>query len=147
MAIALPLSFLAKKSKSLGNEQSVLGGHTLSILRASKLGKDWRVSAGGFRLWGGRGHERENRDTAGYQRLCALAEWLKFINNYLQVPTAVCTWFHVTHMLSVINGCNSISMTGNAGLSKIREKQPKRYLQKSFLWQILMLTPQREIKD
>lgn len=83
MAIALPRSFLARKSKSLGNEQSGLSGNRLSILRTRKMGEDGTVFVWGFRL---RGFERENRDKAGCQRLCALAKRLKFINNYFQAP-------------------------------------------------------------
>lgn len=64
----------------------------------------------------------------------ALAQRLKFINNYFQVPTAVSTWFHITHRLPLINGCNSISMMWNAGRkSQKKYSLPKRYLQQSFL--------------
>lgn len=45
------------------------------------------------------------------------------MNNYFQVPTAVCTCIHVTHMLPLINGYKGISMMGDAGLSKTTEKQ------------------------
>lgn len=45
------------------------------------------VSGWGFRLK----NEKEKEGEAGCQRLCALAEQPKFINNYFQVPTAVST--------------------------------------------------------
>lgn len=84
MAIALPGSFLARKSKSLGNEQSGLSGNSSqSILRTRKMGENRIVFGWGFRL---RGFEREHGDKAGCQRLCALAKRLKFINNYFQAP-------------------------------------------------------------
>lgn len=90
---SLASKFPFQQTQILG--QSAPDGCSLSILRAKKKGEDWRVSGWVYRL---RGNEKKNWDKAGCQRLGALADQLKFINNYFQVPMAVCTWFHVnTH--------------------------------------------------
>lgn len=130
MAVALPLSFLARKSKSLGNELCKPGSYSLGILGARRMGKDWTVSSWGFRL---RGDKRENgagQDVRGC--VCWQGDW-SLLTIFPRSPW-LCTWLHRTHMPPLIDGCNSISTKGNAGLQQIRERHrlPKKIFTKIF---------------